>query len=164
MRKSRFKLFFFAISSISFNICNRTTSKYVFMYVHMFFDQNNIKRTIMICIFWILVFQNESSLSPLKFVKILKIPKNCQFFAEKSFKMVQLLYIRALRVHKWGVDTKIKILPSCISKLQAFTKTSARYPIAITQNCKYFEIGMRYLHNFCFYTPFSTQIWHQIDS
>ena len=54
------------------------------------------------CIFWILVVQNKSSLSPLKFVQILKIPKKCQFLAEKRFKMVQLHRIRALRVRKWG--------------------------------------------------------------
>ena len=52
-----------------------------------------------------------------------------------------------------GVDTKIKIPQCCISKLQAFAKIAAGYPIATTQNCIYFEIGMRYLHNFCFYTP-----------
>ena len=58
--------------------------------------------------------------------------------------MVQLLYIRALWVHKWGVDTKIKILQCCISKLQAFARIVAGYPIATTQNCIYFRIGMRY--------------------
>ena len=52
-----------------------------------------------------------------------------------------------------GVDTQIKILQCCISKLQAFANIVAGYPIATTQNCIYFEIGMRYLHNFCFYTP-----------
>ena len=62
-----------------------------------------------------------------------------------------------------GVDTKIMILPCCISKLQAFAKTAARYPIAITQNCKYFEIEMRYLHNFCFYTPIFDLREHKYD-
>ena len=52
-----------------------------------------------------------------------------------------------------GVDTKMKFLPCCISELQAFANIVAGCPVAIMQNCKYFEIKMRYLHNFCFYTP-----------
>ena len=96
------------------------------------------------------MIQNKSSLSPLKFVKILKIPKNCQFLVKKASKWYSYFIFVLYGSINGGVDTKIMILPCCISKLQAFAKTAARYPIAITQNCKYFEIGMRYLHNFCF--------------
>ena len=68
--------------------------------------------------------------------------------------MVQLHVIFVLYgSENGGVDTKIKFLPRWISELQALANIVAGYPIAAMQNSKYFDIGMRYRHNFCIYTP-----------
>ena len=105
------------------------------------------------CIFWILVIQNKSSLSPLKFVKILNIPKNCHFWQKKALKWSSYFIFVLYRYENGGIDTRIKFLPWCITKLWAFANIVARGPIATMQNCKYFEMVRRYRHNFCFYTP-----------
>ena len=86
-----------------------------------------------------------------------KFQKIAIFWQKKALKWSSYFIFVLYRYENGGVDTRIKFLPWCITKLWAFVNIVARGPIATIQNCKYFEIGMRYRHNFCFYrSPFST--------
>ncbi len=48
-------------------------------------------------------------------------------------------------------------------ELKAFTNIVSGYPVAIMHNCKYLELKMRYLHNFCFCTPIFDLREHKYD-
>ena len=92
------------------------------------------------CIFWILVIQNKSSLSPLKFVKILKIRKNYHFWQKKALKWSNCFIFVLFGSTNGGVDPKIKTLQCCISKLQAFVK--------MPKNCCWVHSNYTKLHIF----------------
>ena len=93
-----------------------------------------------------------------------KFQKIAIFWQKKALKWSSYFIFVLYRYENGGIDTRIKFLPWCISKLWTFANIVARGPIATIQNCKYFEIGRRYCHNFCFYTPIFDLREHKYDT